>query len=127
MSTALVLAAATGVAATWLGILLAYDSYYWGTGHQGLPVSFIVAAYLLTDLAARRMRTAGRPGQAAARRAAPPATRLPSPESRPAPGPREGAPMFTGSMINTWVIATIVAPVAGVVGFFVVLRGSAQQ
>jgi zinc/manganese transport system permease protein len=33
--------------------------------------------------------------------------------------------MFAGFMINTWLVATIVAPVAGVVGFFVVLRGSA--
>ncbi len=33
--------------------------------------------------------------------------------------------MFAGFMINTWAVATIVAPVAGVVGFFVVLRGSA--
>lgn len=28
-------------------------------------------------------------------------------------------------MMNTWAVATIVAPVAGIVGFFVVLRGSA--
>ena len=33
--------------------------------------------------------------------------------------------MFAGFMMNTWWVATIVAPVAGVVGFFVVLRGSA--
>jgi zinc/manganese transport system permease protein len=33
--------------------------------------------------------------------------------------------MFSGFMINTWVVATIVAVVAGAVGFFVVLRGSA--
>src|SRR5215475_15793207 len=33
--------------------------------------------------------------------------------------------MFSGFMVNTWLVATIVAPVAGVVGFFVVLRGSA--
>jgi zinc/manganese transport system permease protein len=33
--------------------------------------------------------------------------------------------MFAGFMMNTWLVATIVAPVAGVVGFFVVLRGSA--
>ena len=33
--------------------------------------------------------------------------------------------MFSGFMINTWTVATIVAVVAGVVGFFVVLRGSA--
>ncbi len=33
--------------------------------------------------------------------------------------------MFSGFMVNTWAVATIVAVVAGVVGFFVVLRGSA--
>jgi len=33
--------------------------------------------------------------------------------------------MFTGFMVNAWEAATIVATVAGVVGFFVVLRGSA--
>jgi zinc/manganese transport system permease protein len=33
--------------------------------------------------------------------------------------------MFAGFMMNTWAGATIVAPVAGIVGFFVVLRGSA--
>ena len=33
--------------------------------------------------------------------------------------------MFSGFMANTWMVATIVAVVAGVVGFFVVLRGSA--
>lgn len=32
--------------------------------------------------------------------------------------------MFAGFMVNTWIVATIVAIVAGVVGFFVVLRGS---
>jgi zinc/manganese transport system permease protein len=33
--------------------------------------------------------------------------------------------MFSGLMINTWIAATMVAVVAGVVGFFAVLRGSA--
>jgi zinc/manganese transport system permease protein len=33
--------------------------------------------------------------------------------------------MFTGFMVNAWQAGTIVAVVAGVVGFFVVLRGSA--
>jgi zinc/manganese transport system permease protein len=33
--------------------------------------------------------------------------------------------MFSGFMTNTWIVATIVAVVAGAVGFFVVLRGSA--
>jgi zinc/manganese transport system permease protein len=33
--------------------------------------------------------------------------------------------VFSGFMINAWTVATVVAIVAGVVGFFVVLRGSA--
>jgi zinc/manganese transport system permease protein len=33
--------------------------------------------------------------------------------------------MFSGFMMTTWAVATIVAVIAGVVGFFVVLRGSA--
>lgn len=32
--------------------------------------------------------------------------------------------MFAGFMTNTWIVATIVAVIAGMVGFFVVLRGS---
>ncbi|MGD0874481.1 MAG: metal ABC transporter permease [Acidimicrobiales bacterium] len=33
--------------------------------------------------------------------------------------------MFSGFMANAWIVATMVAVVAGVVGFFTVLRGSA--
>jgi zinc/manganese transport system permease protein len=33
--------------------------------------------------------------------------------------------MFAGFMVNAWIVATMVAVVAGVVGFFTVLRGSA--
>ncbi len=33
--------------------------------------------------------------------------------------------MFSGFMINAWTVASIVAVVAGLVGFFTVLRGSA--
>jgi zinc/manganese transport system permease protein len=33
--------------------------------------------------------------------------------------------MFSGFMVNAWIVATIVAIVGGVVGSFVVLRGSA--
>jgi zinc/manganese transport system permease protein len=33
--------------------------------------------------------------------------------------------MFSGFMVNAWVVASIVAVVAGIVGFFTVLRGSA--
>jgi zinc/manganese transport system permease protein len=33
--------------------------------------------------------------------------------------------VFSGFMVNAWIVASIVAVVAGIVGFFVVLRGSA--
>jgi zinc/manganese transport system permease protein len=33
--------------------------------------------------------------------------------------------MFAGFMLNTWIVATLVAVVGGAVGFFVVLRGAA--
>jgi zinc/manganese transport system permease protein len=33
--------------------------------------------------------------------------------------------MFSGFMVNAWIVASIVAVVAGLVGFFVVLRGAA--
>jgi zinc/manganese transport system permease protein len=53
------IAAAVGVAATWLGILLAYDSYDWPPRHQGWPVSFFVvtlvfAFYLVIHLSVGR-------------------------------------------------------------------------
>jgi zinc/manganese transport system permease protein len=61
---AMVTAAAIGVAVTWLGILLAYDSYYWPPHGHAWPVSFfivalVVLAYLLTYLhrPARRRRS----------------------------------------------------------------------
>ncbi|MGO9975111.1 MAG: metal ABC transporter permease [Solirubrobacteraceae bacterium] len=41
---ALIIAAVIGVVATWLGVLLAYDSYYWGSSHNGYPVSFFIVA-----------------------------------------------------------------------------------
>ena len=55
---AMVVASLIGVGATWLGVLLAYDSYYWGSSHQALPVSFFIvvlvfAAYLLSGLRVR--------------------------------------------------------------------------
>ena len=60
---AMAAAAGIGVAATWLGILLAYDSYYWPPAGRGWPVSFfvvtlIVGGYLLTDLRPPRRRSA---------------------------------------------------------------------
>ncbi len=59
VSRALGLACVIGVLATWLGVLLAYDSYYWGSAHLGLPVSFFIvavvfSAYLASGLAVIR-------------------------------------------------------------------------
>jgi zinc/manganese transport system permease protein len=48
-SVALVTAAALGVLATWLGIVLAYDSFYWSASHKALPVSFFVVAIVLVE------------------------------------------------------------------------------
>ena len=52
---AMAASAVVGVAATWVGIVLAYDSYYWPPHGRGWPVSFFVVAlvlvgYLLTYL-----------------------------------------------------------------------------
>jgi zinc/manganese transport system permease protein len=41
---AVVTAAGLGIAATWIGVLLAYDSYDWPPHHDGWPVSFFVVA-----------------------------------------------------------------------------------
>jgi len=56
---ALGVACGIGVLATWLGVLLAYDSYYWGSAHLGLPVSFFIVAlifvtYVVAGAAATR-------------------------------------------------------------------------
>ncbi len=55
---AMILAGVIGVAATWLGVVLAYDSFYWPPHGDGWPVSFFVVAvilvfYLLAGLAER--------------------------------------------------------------------------
>lgn len=56
---AMLVAGAIGVLATWLGILMAYDSYYWAPAGHSWPVSFFVVAlifvfYLLAGVAAPR-------------------------------------------------------------------------
>jgi len=65
---AAVVAAGIGVAATWLGILLAYDSFYWHPAGRGWPVSFfvvtlIVGGYLVSYLRPDRRRVAARENQ----------------------------------------------------------------
>jgi zinc/manganese transport system permease protein len=58
---AMVVAVGIGVTATWIGIVLAYDSFYWPPAHRGWPVSFfvvtlIVGCYLVSYLRPRRER-----------------------------------------------------------------------
>jgi zinc/manganese transport system permease protein len=58
---AIAVAGLLGVGAMWLGVLLAYDSYYWPPVGTGWPVSFFVVAlifvaYLLAGVPARRLR-----------------------------------------------------------------------
>ncbi len=66
MAWAQLTACLIGVLATWLGVLLAYDSYYWGASHESLPVSFFVVAiifvgYLASGLRVARGRRCSRP------------------------------------------------------------------
>jgi zinc/manganese transport system permease protein len=65
MSRAIGVAAAIGVLTTWLGVLLSYDSYYWGSSQNGWPVSFFIVAivfivYLASGLAGARSRRRAR-------------------------------------------------------------------
>ena len=65
ITRALAVACLIGVLATWLGVLLAYDSFYWGSSHLALPVSFFVvalvfASYLAAGLPAARIARAVR-------------------------------------------------------------------
>jgi zinc/manganese transport system permease protein len=60
---AILTAIAIGIAATWIGVVLAYDSYHWPPHEHGWPVSFFVVAvvfvvYLLSGLPAMLRRTA---------------------------------------------------------------------
>jgi zinc/manganese transport system permease protein len=57
-----------GTIATWLGILLAYDSYYWTSAGRGWPVSFFVVALVLIAYLLSYVRRSGR-GRRAARAA----------------------------------------------------------
>ena len=53
---AMITAAAAGLAATWIGVLLAYDSYYWPPHGHGWPVSFFVVALVLVGYLATYAR-----------------------------------------------------------------------
>ncbi len=59
---AIAVAGAIGVATTWLGLLLSYDSYYWPPQHRGWPASFMIVtlvllAYLGSGLVTRHRRS----------------------------------------------------------------------
>jgi zinc/manganese transport system permease protein len=58
---AMAVSAAIGTVATWLGILLAYDSYYWPPAQHGWPVSFFVVALVLTAYLLSYARRTRRP------------------------------------------------------------------
>ena len=55
---AMLAAAGLGLAATWLGILLAYDSYHWPPYEHGWPVSFFVVALVLFLIVSRIIKAA---------------------------------------------------------------------
>lgn len=71
LRASLIVAGALGVVTTWLGILFAYDSFYWVPSSQGLPVSFFIVslifiAYLISGVPLVR-RAISRPSRATSR------------------------------------------------------------
>lgn len=61
LRAAFVWSSVIGVVTTWLGVLLAYNSFYWFPSSQGLPVSFFIVAlvfvaYVLSGLPVLRHR-----------------------------------------------------------------------
>jgi zinc/manganese transport system permease protein len=53
---AMIASAVIGVAATWIGIVLAYDSYYWPPHGHGWPVSFFVVVLVVLGYLATYLR-----------------------------------------------------------------------
>ena len=65
----MIAAAAIGTAATWLGILLSYDSYYWTPDGRSWPVSFFVVALVIAGYLLSHARRPPRCGQRPQRQA----------------------------------------------------------
>jgi zinc/manganese transport system permease protein len=57
---ALVWAAVIGIVSAWIGVLLAYDSFYWGSAQQGWPVSFFVVAIIFVLYVVAQLARFGR-------------------------------------------------------------------
>lgn len=55
---AMAAAAGIGTVATWLGVWLSYESYYWPPEHQGWPVSFFIVVVVLLVYLATLVRQA---------------------------------------------------------------------
>lgn len=53
-------AALIAVVATWLGIVIAYDSFTWPPRHDGWPVSFFIVALIFVGFLATQLRGRGR-------------------------------------------------------------------
>jgi zinc/manganese transport system permease protein len=57
---ATLVAAVIAVAATWLGIVIAYDSFNWPPRHDGWPVSFFIVALIFVGFVAAQLARRGR-------------------------------------------------------------------
>jgi zinc/manganese transport system permease protein len=79
---AMITAALAGTIATWLGIVLAYDSYYWPPHGKGWPASFFVVTLVVAGYLATYAR-----GPARRRAAAPPLGAPRTEEEEPACSP----------------------------------------
>lgn len=69
VASAMLVATGVGVAITWLGIVLAYDSYLWPPVNRGWPVSFFIASLVLLTYLATRLATGRREAPGADRTA----------------------------------------------------------
>jgi zinc/manganese transport system permease protein len=56
VASAMLVASLIGAGSTWAGILLAYDSYYWGSSQNGLPVSFFIVGVIFLVYLASGLR-----------------------------------------------------------------------
>jgi len=64
MAAAMAWASIIGVLTTWVGVLLAYDSYDWSAAHAAVPVSFFVVALVLVGYLASGLARPTRPDTA---------------------------------------------------------------